>query len=123
DVRIKRADLPQEVQESVFQRMRAERDRIAKRYRSEGLAEAQMIQAEADKQRSIILATAYEKAEILRGQGDATSIAIYAKAYEKDPAFYAFTRSLDAYEKLIDGKTQVVLSTKNPLLSYMDLKN
>lgn len=123
DVRIKRADLPQEVQESVFQRMRAERDRIAKRYRSEGLAEAQKIQAEADKQRSILLAEAYEKAEILRGEGDATSIAIYAKAYEKDPDFYEFTRSLDAYEKLMDDNTQIVLSTKNPLLSHMDLKN
>jgi len=123
DVRIRRADLPQEVQDSVFQRMRAERDRIAKRYRSEGLAEAQKIQAESDKQRSILLAEAYEKAEILRGEGDAASIAIYAEAYEKDPDFYAFTRSLDAYEKLVDGKTQIVLSTKNPLLSHMDLSN
>ena len=120
DVRIKRADLPAEVQESVFQRMRAERDRIAKRYRSEGLAEAQKIQAEADKQRSIILAEAYEKAQKLRGEGDAQSIDIYAKAYEKDPEFYEFTRSLDAYEKVIDKDTQVVLSTDNPLLKHLD---
>lgn len=119
DVRIKRADLPREVQESVFQRMRAERDRIAKRYRSEGLAEAQKIQAEADKQRSIILAEAYEKAQKLRGEGDAESIAIYAQAYEKDAAFYDFTRSLEAYEKLVDENTQLVLSTDNALLKHM----
>jgi modulator of FtsH protease HflC len=119
DVRIKRADLPREVQESVFQRMRAERDRIAKRYRSEGLAEAQKIQAEADKQRSIILAEAYEKAQKLRGEGDAQSIAIYAQAYEKDAAFYDFTRSLEAYEKLVDENTQLVLSTDNALLKHM----
>ncbi|HXS16691.1 MAG TPA: protease modulator HflC [Polyangiaceae bacterium] len=119
DVRIKRADLPREVQESVFQRMRAERDRIAKRYRSEGLAEAQKIQAEADKQRSILLAEAYEKAQKLRGEGDAESIAIYAQAYEKDAAFYDFTRSLEAYEKLVDENTQLVLSTDNALLKHI----
>src|SRR6478609_2225114 len=119
DVRIKRADLPREVQESVFQRMRAERDRIAKRYRSEGLAEAQKIQAEADKQRSILLAEAYEKAQKLRGEGDAQSIAIYAQAYEKDAAFYDFTRSLEAYEKLVDENTQLVLSTDNALLKHI----
>lgn len=119
DVRIKRADLPREVQESVFQRMRAERDRIAKRYRSEGLAEAQKIQAEADKQRAIILAEAYEKAQKLRGEGDAKSIAIYAEAYEKDAKFYDFTRSLEAYEKLVDKETQLVLSTENSLLKHL----
>lgn len=122
DVRIKRADLPTEVQESVFQRMRAERDRIAKKYRSEGLAEAQKIEAEADKQRSIILAQAYEKAQKLRGEGDATSIAIYAEAYEKDPDFYGFTRSLDAYERVLDEKTQIVLSTDNALLQHIDIQ-
>lgn len=120
DVRIKRADLPTQVQESVFQRMRAERDRIAKKYRSEGLAEAQKIEAEADKQRSIVLAQAYEKAQKLRGEGDAKSIAIYAEAYEQDPEFYSFTRSLDAYERVLDEKTQLVLSTNNSLLEYID---
>ncbi len=120
DVRIKRADLPSEVQDSVFQRMRAERDRIAKRYRSEGRAEAQKIQAKADKERAILLAEAYEKAEKLRGEGDAKSIAIYAEAYEKDPDFYEFTRSLEASEKVIDENTQLVLSTDNPLLKHLD---
>ncbi len=120
DVRIKRADLPVEVQESVFQRMRAERDRIAKRYRSEGAEEAQKIRAQTDKERDIILATAYEKAQEARGEGDAKSIAIYADAYEKDPEFYGFTRSLETYEKVIDDNANVVLSTDNELLQYME---
>jgi membrane protease subunit HflC len=119
DVRIKRADLPTEVQESVFQRMRAERDRIAKRYRSEGEEEAKKIRAKTDKEREIILAEAYEKSQKIRGEGDAKSTSIYAKAYEKDPEFYAFTRSLETYEKVIDSNTTVVLSTNNQLLEYM----
>lgn len=119
DVRIKRADLPAEVQESVFQRMRAERDRIAKRYRSEGEEEAEKIRAETDKQKSIILAEAYEKAQEIRGEGDAKSTAIYADAYQKDPEFYAFVRSLATYEKVIDSTSNVVLSTDNDLLKYM----
>lgn len=118
DVRIKRADLPSEVQESVFQRMRAERDRIAKRYRSEGVEESEKIKAESDKQRSIILALAYEEAQTVRGEGDATSIAIYAEAYGKDAEFYSFTRSLQTYEKVLDPETKIVLSTKGELLRY-----
>src|SRR5690606_38662925 len=93
DVQIKRADLPNEVQESVFLRMRAERDRIAKRYRSEGEEEAQKIRAETDKERAILLAKAYEKAQVLNGEGDAQSIAVYASAYGKDADFYALVRS------------------------------
>lgn len=120
DVRIKRADLPVEVQESVFQRMRAERDRIAKRYRSEGAEEAQKIRAQTDKERDILLAKAYEEAQTARGEGDAKSISIYAGAYEKDAEFYAFTRSLETYEKVIDKSASVVLSTDNELLHYME---
>lgn len=120
DVRIKRADLPMEVQESVFQRMRAERDRIAKRYRSEGAEEAQKIRAITDKERDILLAKAYEAAQTARGEGDAKSISIYATAYEKDAEFYAFTRSLETYEKVIDKNANVVLSTDNELLHYME---
>jgi membrane protease subunit HflC len=119
DVRIKRADLPTEVQESVFQRMRAERDRIAKRYRSEGEEEAEKIRAGTDKEKAIILAEAYEKAQKIRGEGDAKSTTIYAQAFEKDPEFYAFIRSLETYERVIDKKTNVVLSTDNELLGYM----
>jgi modulator of FtsH protease HflC len=122
DVRIKRADLPAEVQESVFLRMRAERDRIAKRYRSEGQEEAEKIRAITDRERAVLLAKAYEEAEVIRGEGDAKSIAIYADAYKKDAEFYSFTRSLDAYERVIDSNTNVVLSTDNELLEYFGKK-
>lgn len=120
DVRIKRADLPTEVQESVFSRMRAERERIAKKYRSEGEEEAAKIRADTDKEKTILLAKAYEEAEAMRGEGDATSTKIYADAYGKDPEFYAFLRSLDAYEQVINNQTTVVLSSDSPLFKYMD---
>lgn len=109
DVRIKRADLPTEVQQSVFARMIAERGRIAKRYRSEGEEEAAKIRAETDKQREILLAQAYERSERLRGEGDAVATAIYAKAYERDPNFYVFLRTLDAYDDLLTPDTLLVL--------------
>ncbi len=120
DVRIKRADLPQEVQESVFKRMQAERSRIAKRYRAQGAEEAQKIRADTDKEKAIILAKAYELAQKTRGEGDAQSIKVYADAYGKDPEFYAFTQSLDAYEASIDKDTTVVLSTSSDLFKYMN---
>lgn len=116
DVRIVRADLPSEVQESVFQRMRAERERMAKRYRSEGAEEAQKIMAETDKEKAIILAKAYEVAEATRGEGEAQSVQIYAQSYGKDPEFFAFVRTLEAYDA-IDADTELVLSTKSELLS------
>jgi HflC protein len=94
DVRIKRADLPQEVQVSVFQRMVAEREREAKRYRSEGEEESAKLSAETDKQRTIILADAQQAAQRLRGEGDASAARIYAEAYSQDAEFYSFTRSL-----------------------------
>src|SRR5690606_8316853 len=100
-------------------RMRAERDRIAKKYRSEGEEEAKKIRAETDKEKAILLAKAYETAQKTRGEGDAKSTSIYANAYEKDPEFYAFTRSLETYEKIIDSNTNVVLSTNNELLHYL----
>ncbi len=120
DVRIKRADLPEAVQESVFQRMRAERDRMARKYKAEGDEEAKVIRSATDKEREIILAKAYEKAQVIRGEGEAQSIAIYAKAYESDVEFYAFTRSLLAYEKIVDPTSTIVLSTRNELLQYFE---
>lgn len=111
DIRIKRADLPREVQESVFQRMRAERDRVAKQYRSEGEEKAAIIRAETDKQKTIILAKAYEESSKIRGEGDAESINVYARAYGKDPEFYAFVRRLEAYEKSLDSESTLVLSS------------
>jgi membrane protease subunit HflC len=109
DVRIKRADLPREVQQSVFARMVAERGRIAKRYRSEGEEEAAKLRAETDKQREIILAQAYERSQRLQGEGDAAATAVYASAYEQNPRFYFFVRTLEAYDDILTPETLLVL--------------
>ncbi len=119
DVRIKRADLPRDVQESVFQRMRAERDREAKRYRSEGAEEASKIRATTDKEVTILLAKAYQEAQKLEGEGDGDSTRIYASAYNKDSEFYALVRTLEAYEKSITPETEIVMSTDSELFRYM----
>jgi membrane protease subunit HflC len=109
DVRIKRADLPREVQQSVFARMVAERGRIAKRYRSEGEEEAAKLRAETDKQREIILAQAYERSQRLQGEGDAAATSVYASAYEQNPRFYSFIRTLEAYDDVLTPETLLVL--------------
>jgi modulator of FtsH protease HflC len=119
DVRIKRADLPVEVQSSVFGRMVAERSRIASRYRSEGEEEAAKVRAEADKERTILLARAYEASQVLRGEGEAGASAVYAAAFSQAPEFYAFLRSLEAYEKSLAGGGTVVLSADSDLLRYL----
>jgi modulator of FtsH protease HflC len=120
DVQIKRTDLPEQVQESVFQRMRAERNRQAKQYRSEGAEKATVIRAGADKERTVMLANAYATAQKLRGEGDAQGSAIYADAYNTDPEFYAFTRSLKVYENTIDKNSEVFLSTSSPVFKYLN---
>jgi membrane protease subunit HflC len=120
DVRIKRADLPQENSEAVFQRMRAERNRIAKEYRSEGEEAAKEIRAEAEKKRKFVLADAYKQSEILRGHADAETTAIYAKAYEKDYEFYSFTRSLEAYRKSIGEGTRLVISPDTEFFRFFE---
>lgn len=119
DVRIKRLDLPQEVQASVFARMRAERERIAKRYRAEGEERAREIRAGADREREVILATAYETSQKLSGEGDAQAAAIYAQAFGQDEEFYAFTRRLQAYEKILGRGTTLVLRPDSELLTYL----
>ena len=119
DVRIKRLDLPEEVQASVFARMRAERERIAKRYRAEGEEQAQQIRAGADREREVILATAYESSEKLKGEGDAEATSIYANAFGKDAEFYAFTRRLQAYEKILSNDTTLLLNPDSELLNYL----
>lgn len=119
DVRIKRADLPKEVQESVFARMRAERDRVAKQYRSEGEEEAAKIRADSDKEKTILLAKAYETSQRLRGEGDAESTKIYAQAFGKSPEFFAFVRSLETYEKSLGEQSSLVLSTGSDLFRYL----
>jgi len=119
DVRIKRADLPGEVAHSVYARMKAERQRIAKKYRSEGEEEAVKIRATTDKEKTIMLAESYRQAEKLKGDGDAEAIKIYAEAFEKDPEFYAFVRTLKAYEKSLKRDTTVVLPSDSELFQYL----
>jgi membrane protease subunit HflC len=120
DVRIKRADLPEENERFVFDRMRAERKRIANQYRSEGNEEATKIRAETDRDRTMILAEAYRKAQEIRGEGDAEALKIYADAYQRDPYFYEFTRSLEAYEKALSQKAVVILSTESEMFKYLE---
>jgi membrane protease subunit HflC len=119
DVRITRADLPREVQASVFARMQAEREREAKRYRSEGEEEAAKLRAQTDKERTIILATAEQQAERLRGQGDAKATQVYAEAYGRDPEFYRFVRSLQSYELFLGQRSTLLLSADTPLFRYL----
>ncbi len=118
DVRIKRADLPEQNEKHVFDRMRAERERQAKRYRSEGKEESQKITAKADMERTIILAEAYKIAEKTKGEGDAKSIKIYADAYKKDLEFFEFTRSLEAYKKSLKSDASLIITPDSKFLKY-----
>lgn len=119
DVRLKRADLAKENEEPVYERMRAERKRIANQYRSEGEEEALKIRAQTDKEREIILAESYRKSQIIRSEGEAKAIEIYANAFQRDPAFYEFFRTLETYKKVFDDKTTVVLSPESELFKYL----
>jgi membrane protease subunit HflC len=120
DVRLKRVDLPQEVSESVYRRMEAERKRVANELRSTGFAESEKIRADADKQKEVILAEAYRDAQRIKGEGDAKASAIYAKAYEINPEFYAFYRSLEAYRASFRNKGDVmVLEPNSDFFKYM----
>jgi len=120
DVRIKRADLPQENSNAVFKRMKAERQRIAKQYRSQGEEAAKEIRAEADKKRKILLAGAYKQSEIIRGKADAKITHIYAQAYNKDTEFYAFTRSLQAYRDSIGKGTKLVITPDSEFFRFFE---
>jgi modulator of FtsH protease HflC len=119
DVRIKRADLPGEVQQSVFERMQAERSREANRYRAEGDELSAQIRAGADRERTVLLADAYEEAQGLRGDGEAEAIAIYAEALQKDPEFYAFQRRLESYATILRTGDTLVLPSDSELFSYL----
>lgn len=116
DVRIKRTDLPQENQRAIFERMRAERERQAKQYRSEGEEESTRIRSDADRQKAVIVAEAEKDAQMVRGQGDAKAAATYAEAYGKSPDFYAYQRWLQAMRKSFQENSKVVLSNDTPLL-------
>ena len=122
DVRMKRVVFPEQNKQSVFDRMRAERDRIAKRYRSEGEEEAIKIRAEAERERQELLAEAYREAEAIRGEGDAEAARIYAQAFNSDPEFYRFMRTLQSYETFLDEQTTVILSSDSELLDLLNRK-
>jgi modulator of FtsH protease HflC len=109
DVRLKRVDLPQEVSESVYRRMDAERKSVAAELRSQGFSEAEKIRAEADREREVIIAGAYRDAQRVKGEGDAKSSAIYARAFNENPEFYAFYRSLDAYRASFKNRSDVLV--------------
>jgi len=120
DVRLKRVDLPQEVSESVYRRMEAERKRVANELRSTGAAESEKIRADADKQREIILAEAYREAQKTMGDGDGQAAAIYAAAFQKDSEFYAFWRSVDAYKQSFKNKgDMMVLEPTSEFFKYL----
>jgi membrane protease subunit HflC len=121
DVRIRRADLPDENSQAVFDRMKSERQREAAQFRAEGAKQAQQIRADADRQRIEILADAQKQAQILRGQGDADSIHDYADAFGKDKSFFAFYRSLEAYREGLSGQdTTLVLSPDSEFFRFLE---
>ena len=119
DVRIRRVDLPSQNEESIYARMEAERKRQANKFRSEGEEEAQKIRATTDRDKTIILADAYKEAERIRGEGDAKAVQVYARSYSADPKFYEFVRTLDAYKKVVDDKTTLVLPSDSKLFKLL----
>jgi membrane protease subunit HflC len=120
DVRIKRVELPNEVSDSVYRRMEAERKRVANELRSEGSAEAEKIRADADRQREVIIAEAYRDAQKAKGEGDAKATSIYAQAFAPNPEFYAFYRSLEAYRGSFRSKTDIlVVEPNSEFFKYM----
>ena len=121
DLRVKRIDLPLEVSDSVYNRMRTERERLARELRAQGNEVAEKIRATADKDKTIILADAYREAEETRGNGDAKATATYAEAYSKDPEFYDFTRSLKAYQATFQSKGDILLiDPDSDFFKYLD---
>lgn len=115
DVRIKRVELPKENEQNIYKRMEAERNQQAKKYRAEGREQSLEITSQADQEKTIILAEAYRKSEELKGEGDATALAIYADAYNRDPELYKFMKTLETYEKILDKKTKIIMTTDSDL--------
>jgi membrane protease subunit HflC len=109
DIRVKRIDLPDDVRDSVYRRMAADREKEAREYRSKGKEQAEIIEADADRQRTVIEAEAYRDSELLRGEGDAKAASIYAAAYNDDPELYSFVRSLNAYKSAFSSKSDIML--------------
>jgi membrane protease subunit HflC len=120
DVRLKRVDLPKEVSESVYRRMEAERKRVANELRSTGAAESEKIRSNADRQREVILAEAYRDAQKIKGEGDAEATKIYAEAFQRNPEFYSFYRSLEAYKQSFQNKSDMmVLEPNSEFFKYL----
>lgn len=119
DVRIKRTDLPKENAQAIYERMRAERERQAKLYRSEGQEAMEKIKSGANKDRAVILAEAERQAQVLRGQGDAEAATIWAEAVTKAPEFFSFTRSLEAYKNATAKDTRLFLTPESPFLRFL----
>ncbi len=118
DVQVMRIDLPEEVSSSVFRRMEAERERVAREIRSKGSEKSEEIRADADRQKVVALANAFRDAEKLRGEGDAKAAEIYAKAYGADTEFFTFYRSLNAYKKTFTGSSTMVLDPNSEFFKY-----
>ena len=116
---VRRLSFPDQNRRSVFERMRAERERIARRFRSEGEEEARRIRAKADGEESRILAEAYRESEVLRGEGEAEATRIYGEAIARDPEFYEFTRTLEAYRKILDDETTLILPSDSDLMKLL----
>lgn len=119
DIRIKRTDLPSDNNSNIFTRMKTEREKQAKQYRSEGEEQALKIQSDADKQATIIKAEAYEKAQKIKGEGDAEATSIYADAFNEDPDFYKFYRTLLTYKNTLNGKTKVEIPINSDFAKYL----
>lgn len=117
DVRIKRTDLPAENQRAIFGRMRAERERQAKQYRSEGVEESTKLRSQADRERAVILAEANRRSSVIRGEGDAQAARIFADAFSKSPEFYRFQRGLEALKKGLQENTRIVISKDDRFLN------
>ena len=123
DTQIRVLNYPESNKQSVYERMKTEREQMARKYRSEGSEEAAKIRADAEKEQTVILAEAYKQAQEIKGQGDAEAIKIYGEAFQKDPKFYEFIRTLETYEKTIDENTTLILPSTAEILKYLSGSN
>jgi membrane protease subunit HflC len=120
DTQIRVLNFPESNKQSVYDRMKAEREQMAKRYRSEGSEEAAKIRADAEREQTVILSQAYREAQQLMGEGDAEAIRIYGEAFQRDPEFYRFIRTLETYEKTIDANTTLIMPSNAEILRYLN---